>query len=316
MSKNEFFFRSNDNVTNIHIVRWMPKGDVLGIVQINHGITEHIGRYEELAKFLNSKGILVVGMDLLGHGMSTNNGDKKMYFGPAGSYKKVLADIEYILKHTKESYPDVPYVMLGLSLGAFLTSSFLIDYPGAVDGAILIGYGYISNLSYKLAMMAVNSEAKKYGEDKSTDKINYLSFGSYNDKYKPNRTNFDWLCKNEKSLDLYISDSLRGENITVGLFREMLNAMIYSCTSSNIKKMDKTKPIYLLSGDDDYVGNRGKGVKKSLSLFKSCGVTDVGLKLYHNYRHDILHEEGNEQVFNDIYNWIVNKKLVNGETKK
>ncbi len=314
MSKNELFFQSSDNVTNIHMITWEPDSEVLGIVQINHGVSEHIDRYDEFARFLNSKGILVVGIDFLGHGMSTNNGNKKMYFGPEGSFKLVLQDIHHALLQTKNNYPNVPYTMLGFSLGSFLTRAYMIDYPGIVDGAVLVGTGHMNNMKYKFARMAVNSEAKKYGEDKATERIRELSFGTYNKKFKPNRTTHDWLCKSEGAVDLFLADPLRGENLTVGLFRELLNAMVYSCDSNNISKMNKTKPIYLLSGGDDYVGGKGKGVKQTLTLFRSLGINDVDMKMYPTLRHAILCELENEQIYNDIYGWLISKKLVKPAT--
>ena len=314
MSKNELFFQSNDGVTNVHMVTWEPDGEVLGIIQINHGVCEHIGRYEEFARFLNSKGILVVGIDYIGHGMSTNNGNKKMYFGPIGSFKIVVNDLNYALTQIKNRYPNVPYTMLGFSLGSFLTRTYMIEYPDLVDGAVLVGSGFITKLMYKGAMFIVNSETKKYGDNVATEKIRDISFGTYNKKFKPNRTSFDWLCKSEGAVDLFLADSLRGENMTIGLFRELLNSMIYSCDVVNVNKMSKIKPIYFISGSDDYVGDKGKGIKKSVDLFKSCGLNDVDMKLYTDLRHDILHENECEQIFNDVYGWLISKKLVNSPT--
>lgn len=316
MSKNELFFQSSDNVTNIHMVTWEPDGEVLGIVQINHGVSEHIGRYEELAKYLNSKGLLVVGIDYIGHGMSTNNGQKVMYFGTEGSYELVMEDIHYALTQVKNMYPNVPYTMLGFSLGSFLTRCYMINYPGIVDGAILVGTGHMSSLKYKMARMIVNKQAKKYGESVATEEIRKLSFETYNKKFKPNRTTHDWLCKSEGAVDLFLADPLRGENVSVGLFRDLLDLMIYSCNTNNVNKMNKSKPVLLLSGEDDYVGDKGKGVKKTLELFKSCGVNDASMKIYPTLRHAILFENENESIYDDIYEWMKTKKLVVNQVKK
>ena len=174
--------------------------------------------------------------------------------------------------------------------------------------------GFISNIKYKLARIVVNSETKKYGEDKATEKIRELSFETYNKKFRPNRTTHDWLCKSEGAVDLYLADPLRGENVTIGLFRELLNSMLYSCDSNNVSKMNLNKPIYLLSGGDDYVGDCGKGVSKTLNLFKSCGIKDVDMKIYPMLRHAILCELENEQIYNDIYGWLISKQLVKPAT--
>lgn len=316
MKKNELFFPSSDKQTNIHMVIWEPDDEVLGVIQVVHGITEHIMRYEEFAKYYTSNGIAVVGIDLLGHGLSTNNGNKIMYFGGVGSWNYVLEDVNRCLIHAKEMYPNVPCTMLGFSLGSFLVRTHLIDYPGMVDASILVGTGQTSNMALSLAQGIVKKEAKKYGDNVATDKIRALTFETYNKKFKPNRTAYDWLCADNEALDEYINDPLRGENATVGLFREMLYGMKYTGNKDNIRKMSKMKPLLFLSGDKDSVGEFGKGVEKAYKDYKSCGIADATIKLYEGLRHDILHESIRFDIYEDIYNWMKSRKLVKDKVEK
>ena len=162
MKKSELFFLSKDNQTNIHMVIWEPDNKVYGVIQVVHGVTEHIMRYEEFANYLNKGGIAVVGIDLIGHGLSTNNGANKMYFGPSGSWQYVVGDLDTCFLHAKELYPDVPHIMLGFSLGSFLTRTYMIDYPGKVDGAILVGTGQMSNFLLNIAHKVAIKESLKY----------------------------------------------------------------------------------------------------------------------------------------------------------
>lgn len=309
MKKNELFFLSRDNQTNIHMVMWEPEGKIYGVIQVVHGMTEHIMRYEEFANYLNKGGIAVVGIDLLGHGMSTNNGTKKMYFGPEGSWKLVVDDLDTCFQHTKELYPDVPYVMMGFSLGSFLARTYLIDYPGKVDGAILVGTGQMGDFLLQMARKIAVKEGKKYGEASTTEKIKKLTFGTYNKKFKPNRTDYDWLCASTTSLDQYIADPLRGEAMSCGLFRELLDGMKYTASKNNMKKMNLTKPVLFLSGKSDPVGDFGKGVDKAYRAFQSVGVLDVSVKMYDGLRHDILHEDNRYSIYDDIYGWLHSKVL-------
>lgn len=313
MKKNELFFLSADNKTNIHMVIWEPENKPVGVVQIVHGVTEHIMRYEEMADFFTDRDVAVVGIDLLGHGLSTNNGEKKMYFGPAGSWNYVVKDIDECYRHVKELYPDVPYTMLGFSLGSFLARTYLINYPGNVDAAILVGTGYNSDIEVALAKSIVKKEAKKYGEDVATDKIKELTFDTYNKKFKPNRTDYDWLCLSNTMLDQYIADELRGGVMSVGLFREMLDGIKYTCNIKNMKRMNINNPILFLSGTMDPVGNFGKGVEQVVKAFKKVGVNECFLKMYDNLRHDILHEDERLTIYEDIYSWLLYKKLVKEE---
>lgn len=306
----EFNFLSSDNETNIHMVMWEPKNEAKLIVQIIHGVTENIMRYEELAHFLNERDILVVGIDLLGHGLSTNSGNKKMYFGKEGSWFDVVKDVDTCLSIVKKDYPNIPYVMLGFSLGSFLLRTYLIDYPNNCDGAIIIGTGQTPNFQIALAQMVVKNETKKYGDNVATEQIRKLTFETYNKKFAPNRTPYDWLCSNNEELDKYINDPLRGEAMTVGLFREMLSGMKYTGNIRNVKKMNKDIPILLLSGSQDPVGDFGKGFDKAIRRFKRANIQSISSILYSNLRHDILHENIRLKIYNDIYIWL-EKKISN-----
>ena len=309
MNKREFYYPSSDGKTRIHAVEWIPEEEPKAILQIAHGVTEYILRYEELAEFLTSKGIIVVGNDHIGHGSSIAENAKPMYFGPEGSFKYAVDDVNTLYKMIKEKYENIPYIILGFSLGSFIVRRFLIDYPDTVDGAILVGTGQIAPIKIKIAKFIAKSEAKKHGEDNPTPMIKSLSFDNYNKLFKPNRTDYDWLCLSKTSLDKYIKDEKRGKELSAGLFREMLSGMEYTGNLENIKKMNKDIPIIFLSGEMDPVGEKGKSVKKAYSDFKKVGIEDVDMKLYKDLRHDILHEDNCVEIYNDIYNFIKEKVI-------
>lgn len=308
MKINEEYFLSNDKSTNIHMVTFIPEEKTInGVIQISHGVTEHIMRYTDFAEYFTDNGFIVVGIDLLGHGLSTNNGRKQMYFGPSGSWNYVVEDINTCFKITKERYHNVPYIMLGFSLGSFLLRSFLIKYPNSVDASIIIGTGYTNPILLKLVKKIAIKESKTSGEEYTTKKIKDLTFGTYNKKFAPNKTDFDWLLSSEYNLNNYIKDPLRGKYISCGLFREMCDGMIYTELNKNIKKMNKNMPILLLSGSNDSVGNCGKSIIKIYNKYQKSGIKDISYKLYNNLRHDILHEDNKLLVYNDIKDWIINK---------
>src|SRR5699024_7813196 len=133
--------------------------------------------------------------------------------------------------------------------------------------------------------------AKKVGEENTSSVIKSLTFETYNKLFKPNRTECDWLCSNEKAIDEYLADPLRGRNYSAGLFIELLSGMQYKSTLKNIKKMNKKITIFLLSGDKNPVGEFGKGVIKTFDILRKAGIENVDIKLYKDLRHDILHEE-------------------------
>lgn len=307
MKKEEFTFLSADKKTQVHGVKWLPETSPIGVIQIVHGVTEYILRYEEFAKFFTSLGYIVVGHDILGHGKSISD-NNKMYFGPNGSYKYAVADIKTCFDMTKQDYQDLPYTILGFSMGSFLVRSFLITNNDIkLNNAILLGTGNQLPLEIKLGKFMANKEAKRVGENHGSEVIDKLTFETYNKGFAPNRTKYDWLCSNDESIDKYIADKNIGPGFTSGLFRELLNCMEFCQKQKNVNKMNPNLNILLASGSMDPVGNYQKGVNRVKKSFEKV-IKNIDMKIYPNLRHDILNEKNKEEIFKDISNWLASIK--------
>lgn len=304
MVESEFYYSSADHKTRIHAVKWLPEGTPRAVLQIAHGVTEHILCYRELAEYFTKRGFVVVGNDHLGHGSSIAQDSEPMYFGGKNSWFTAERDLYTCRKLMKRQYPDIPYIILGFSLGSFLVRTLLIRHPGKADAAILAGTGQIPLLQLKIAEYMAKKEARRAGEQYTTPLIGKLTFETYNRQFAPNRTKCDWLCASEEGLQRYLDDPLRGEAMSAGLFRELLNGMHYTGSIKNQRQMDTTMPILLLSGDNDPVGANGKGVRKVYTTMKKAGVQNISKKLYPGLRHDIFLEDERYNVFGDIEKWI------------
>ena len=307
MARNEFTFPSADGKTQIHAVEWLPDGEIRAVLQIAHGVSEYILRYEPFAEYLTAQGFAVVGHDHLGHGGSTTPDSKPMYFGPKGSWNWVVQDIETRRRLAKERFPNVPYFILGHSMGSFLLRTYLIRYPGTVDGAIIMGTGQMAPLLIAGGKAVAAMETLRVGETNASALVQLLAFGAYNKQFAPNRTGFDWLSVNPENVDRYIADPLCGGNPSIGLFREMLNGMSFIAKPAEVKKMDPETPILFISGGMDPVGDCSKGVKLAYQSFLTAGIKDVTLKLYPELRHEILCETDRDTVFEDICRWLRSK---------
>lgn len=305
MKKETIKFLSSDKKTLIFGIKWIPDGEISGILQISHGVTEYIMRYEKIAEYFTRRGILVCGIDDLGHGNSISSIENKMYFGPADSWQWVVEDLGCFQQMMKKQYPDLPYALLGFSLGSFLVRAYLTTYSNEIDTCILVGTGEHSLIETKIARIIAQRESKKHGDNNPTPLIHSMTFGIYNQKFKPNKTEFDWLCKSEQSLREYEQDSMKGNQFTAGLFRELLGCMDYVRKRRSYQKVKKDLPILLLSGTMDPVGNFQKGVYKVYKKYRKNGIKKIHVKFYENLRHDILHEEEYEDICEDIYQWIV-----------
>lgn len=307
MVRNEFTFPSADGKTQIHAVEWLPDGDACGVLQISHGVSEYILRYEPFAEFLTEQGFIVVGHDHLGHGGSMSPNSKPMYFGPKGSWNWVVQDIETRRTLAKERFPDLPYFMLGHSMGSFLLRTYLIQHPGKLDGAIIMGTGQMASALIAGGKAVAAVEGLRVGESNASPVVQMLAFGTYNKVFAPNRTGFDWLSVNPVNVDNYIADPLCGRNPSIGLFREMLGGMSFIAKPDELKKMDMTTPVLFISGAMDPVGDCGKGVRYAYNSFLRVGVKDASLKLYPELRHEILCEIDRDTVFRDIHQWLTSK---------
>ena len=304
MKKREFTFPSADGKTAIHAVEWQPETAPRAVLQIVHGVSEHILRYEPFVEFLTHNGFAVVGHDHLGHGTSIAPGGTRLYFGPKGSWDWVVQDVETLRRISRKRFTDLPYFMLGHSMGSFLARTHLIRYPSATDGAIIMGTGQMAPALIAGGKLVAAIESLRVGEQQGSPLVQQLSFSTYNRIFAPNRTGFDWLSVNEENVDSYISHPLCGANPSIGLFREMLWGMNYIAKPEHLKRMDPDTPILFISGGMDPVGDLGKGVRRACESFRAAGVRDVSLQLYPELRHEILNETERLCVYEDVFRWL------------
>jgi len=301
----EYFFPSSDGKTLIHVNQWTPVSQKpRAVVQIAHGVSEYGKRYEAFAKFLCAHGFVVVAHDHLGHGLSVAEGETRIYFGEENGWEHVVDDLAALRERTGKVFPELPYFIFGHSMGSFITRTYLIRYPGKVDGAIICGTGQQSSMILAAGLMIINGEIKKLGASAFSEKAYSLAFGGYNKAFQPQRTDFDWLSANEENVDAYIADPMCGEAASVGLMRDMLSGIRFITDQKNVEKMDKNVPVFFIAGDQDPVGDMGKGVEKARRSFEKAGVKDVGMKLYHGLRHEILNEKSSKFVCQDVLDWL------------
>lgn len=279
-------------------VIWTPICKPCMVVQIVHGMTEHIGRYEKLAAILTSNGIAVVGFDLRGHGQ--NKGDLVCSsFGKKG-WRASLHDIFLFHLEMNRLFPNIPYFMMGFSLGSFLVRDYLSRYNDKVAGAIIMGTGHQGSMVLSILMAVVRMEIREYGFNYFTPLVRKLSFDTYNQKFAPNRTPYDWLCSDEAELHAYMSDPLCRRNISAGLFWQMLDAMKRTGNIRTYKHWHRETPVLLLSGTNDPVGDFGKGVQRVMRNMAKGGMKNVRMNLIPNARHDLLHEKQSEAAYEAI----------------
>ncbi len=303
-----FYFISSTGVNRIRVKTCTPDGEVRGVVQIAHGVAEHADRYAEFMSFLAENGFAVAADDHLGHGQSIEREEDKGFFAEKDGWWRIVDDLKTVHDTMKEKYPNVPYVFFGHSMGSFLARTYLIRYPDDCDAAVISGTGQQSPLMVGAGLWMANSMVKKNGPRGDGQKLNDIAFGSYNKKIKFRYTEFDWLSRDEKNVKKYIDDPLCGFVGKCSLYRDMMEGIRFISNRDNAAKMNKSTPIYFMSGAADPVGEYGKGVERAYKMFCDVGMKDVMIRLYPEGRHEMLNEINYRDVYRDILEWI-NEKI-------
>lgn len=302
--RKEFYYLSRDGKTQIHAMEWIPEGEVRGVLQICHGMVEYIGRYDEFAEFMCKKGFYVTGHDHLGHGQSIQSEEDYGYFPEGRGNQYVIGDIQHLRLMTMKKYPDVPYVMLGHSMGSFLLRQYLTMYGKGLSAAIIMGTGYQGSLILNAGQLACRVIAKSKGWRYRSEFVNNLSLGSYNKKFEPAETTKEWITSDKDRRQKYVDDPLCSFVFTLSGYYQMFEGMKVLVNKHCTARIPKALPILLVSGADDPVGSFGKGVKKVYEQYQKIGIKDVTMKLYEGDRHEILNETDRDQVYQDIYQWV------------
>lgn len=302
--KETFTFDSSAGTTKIFAVRYVPDGEVKAVLQIAHGMVEFIERYENFAAYLNARGILVTGNDHIGHGASVNSKEEWGYFAKENGNQVLYTDMHKLTEITKKRYPNVPYFLLGHSMGSFYTRQYLCEYGKELDAAIVMGTGYQPLMLVRAGRLITKIIALFKGWKYRSKFVDNMAFGGYNKKFEPSRTSKDWLTKDTAIVDQYLADPRCTFMFTLNGYYNMFTGISRLYDKKLLDKMPKELPVLFVAGADDPVGDFGEGVKRAAESFQAVGMKHVEVKLYPNDRHEILNETDREQVYEDLYVWL------------
>lgn len=291
----------------IHGCRWEPEGEPKAVLQIVHGIAEYAARYDEFATIMAQQGFLVVAEDHMGHGDSVGNGATG-YF--EGGWFKAVADTHRLLSYTRMEFKDIPYVLLGHSMGSFMVRTLLAKYPKCgVSAAIICGTAWMHRGIINSGLAAAKLACKTEGADQPNKTLNNMMFGGYNRRVEHKRTDFDWLTRDAAVVDAYIEDPSCGFTITAGLARDMLTGMRYNQEPETLARMPKDLPVLFIAGGDDPVGNYGDGVVKTYKAFVKAGMKNVDMRIFPLCRHELLNEINRTEVYDYLLTWMAKQKI-------
>lgn len=312
--KEVYNFDSADGVSKIHAVKWTPDdGQVKAVLQITHGMVEYIERYSDFATFLTTKGFAVIGHDHIGHGDSVASEAEWGLMHTDDPSGVMVEDILSNYKLGKKEFPEVPYFILGHSMGSYMLRKFLCEKAGdisGIKGAIIMGTGTEADGTISMGKMVLNTVMAFKGRDHRSKFIAGLMYGASYKGYDTDGTgdrSKSWLNRDVNKVNEYYSDPKCTYMFSLNGYKALLDATSYDNKMSNIEKMRRDMPIFFVSGSADPVGGLGEGVKAAKEKFDNAGMRDVSIKLYEGYRHEILNEVDHEAVYNDLVDWMESK---------
>jgi len=312
-----------DDGTKIFLRRW--KIDIStpqAVLHIVHGMAEHSGRYARLANRLGEEGIEVWAADQRGHGeTSKNQGNKAGKGGLQGhcadkdGFSRVTADIDILNRAIRKQYPGVPIFLLGHSWGSFIVQSYIENYEGRpsaygsspvfLSGCILSGTRGPDGIKVSIGARLISLLSMIFNERKGSSLAKALVDGPNNKAFKPNRTEFDWLSRDEKEVDSYASDPLCGFLCSLGFYRDLTQALDRIHKPEEMGKIRKELPIYVFSGSADPVGDMGVSPAALVVAYRHLGIINLETVLYPDARHETLNETNREEVTGSLISWLL-----------
>lgn len=301
MQHQDFWLSATDG-SALLVNHWYSESPPKAVVMIAHGMAEHSARYARLAECLVADGFAVFALDQRGHGRTAERGVLGHYADTDG-WNKVVGDLASLNHHIRQQHPQAPIFLLAHSMGSYIGQAYLMQHSCSLQGAILSGSNYQSPGVYQAASLIARAERWRQGPLGHSKLIDFLSFGSFNKAFKPNRTAFDWLSRDPAEVDKYIHDPFCGHPCSNQLWVDLLGGMQYISQVDNLAQIDSDLPLLVVGGDRDPV-SQGKRLVDLAAALRTAGGRNVELKIYPDARHEVLNESNRDEVTRYLLDWL------------
>jgi alpha-beta hydrolase superfamily lysophospholipase len=315
MRADTFTFKVEDQ-KELFVYRFRPDEGtkVKAVVHIAHGMAEHAGRYARVAEALVEAGYAVYADDHRGHGKTAvsqaggrpgapSDDGELGWMGPDG-FRRAVQDLQQLLVFEKAENPGLPAVLFGHSMGSYFTQAFLIEAGASLRAAVLSGTGGKPSFIASLGRVVARIERARLGPKGKSALLKALSFDEFNKAFRPNRTEFDWLSRDEAEVDKYVADPLCGFAVSTQLWVDLLDGLAAISDPERQAKVPRDLPIYVFAGSEDPVGEKTRTIRQLLAAYGRAGVQDVTHKFYPGARHETLNETNRDEVTRDLVAWL------------
>jgi alpha-beta hydrolase superfamily lysophospholipase len=278
-----------------------------GVVHVAHGLAEHGARYARLAEELTGRGFAVCANDHRGHGKSAARAEDLGYFGDAAGIESCADDLASMIETWRCEWPGVPVVLLGHSMGSFITLRFLSRHSELIDGVVLSGSNGKVPPFFGLLRGLIRFERWRLGKRSRSKLVDKLAFGDMNRRFEPGRTQRDWLSRDPQEVDKYIADPFCGFVATTQLWYDLAQAMKWVENTEALGAVRNDLPIYLFAGSDDPINDHLRGLERLVGTLRRAGLTDIEQRFYPEGRHEMLNDINRDEVTADLVEWLERK---------
>ena len=298
MSASEFLFQASDG-QRLFGRSWLPDTPPWAIVQIAHGLVEHSARYARFAAALNRAGFAVYANDHRGHGRSAAPQDLG-FLAARDGWRLCLDDLWTLNRQIAATHPGLPIVLIGHSMGSILARGFAAAHGEALAALVLSGANGRPPATAALGPPIARFERWRLGPRGKSKLLKAMMFGAFNQPFKPTRTGFDWLSRDPAEVDAYVADPLCGFDFSTQLVIDLLGGLAPLLAPSELARIPKRLPIYVMSGARDPVGAT---LQSLLDAYRSAGLA-VTARIYPDARHELLNETNRDEVAADLVAWL------------
>ncbi|WPO98990.1 alpha/beta hydrolase [Pseudomonas sp. HR96] len=301
MASQRFTLVTDDSL-DLHVHSWLPAASPRAVVLLAHGMADHAGRYAALGAALTAAGYALYAHDQRGHGQTGAAGVPGL-FAACDGWRRVVADLSLLRAEIARRLPGTPVVLLGHSMGSYIAQAWLIENASQVAGAVFSGSNYQPASLYHNARHIARFERWRQGPLGRSALIEWLTFGSFNKAFRPNRSGYDWLSRDTEAVDRYIADPLCGFRCTNQLWFDLLGGLAHISTEANLARTRPGLKLLIIGGECDPV-SAGKRLTDLGNAWRLSARAQVRTIIYPQARHEVFNELNRAQVVGDLIAWL------------
>ena len=287
----------------IHVRTWRPDVPASGVVQLLHGLGEHVDRYARFARACCDRGLALVAHNHRGHGPEC---DQYSYFSARDGWRLVQTDALAVHNDLKSRFDGLPVILFGHSMGSFIAQAFVMNFATPLAGLALSGSDWPSKLQLIPGKIVALLEGWRLGRHDYSPLLDKMGFGSFNKAFEPGRTGYEWLSRDDAEVDKYVADEYCGGPFTCGLWLDLLGGVSEVASEASLQRIASDLPILILGGEDDPVGG-DRGLGKLALHYAQTGHSRLTVKIYPGGRHEMLNETNRDDVTADILDWMASR---------